>query len=358
MTLPLDGNYVLTGPPGSGKTNLVLLRATYLLRAGLKNVVVLTYGRVISEFILTGTTSLDRSHIMTLNKWARGILKECDVVVALPTDVGELTRALISELSKLGARGDLPQYDAILLDEAQDYPLEAVPAFRAATPRLFVAGDERQRLYEARGTMAAFSSMADETIILPTHYRNGKRICDVASSIDNIDYRSNSAYDETLASSVSVDCLPLAQQSQLAIDRLKQQMLAFPDELLGVMVPLVADLREVVEALHNSSLAGDCQFQTAEEGMSAFQPDKRIIVTSVHSVKGLEFRAAHILAADGFNHFPPFNRRSSALTAVTRAKTSLSVYHEAPLANWFATALQRGMPPLPPPNPASVFESL
>ena len=36
--LPLGNSYLIAGPPGSGKTNLLLLRASYLTLAGHPNI--------------------------------------------------------------------------------------------------------------------------------------------------------------------------------------------------------------------------------------------------------------------------------------------------------------------------------
>ena len=38
VSLPLEGSHLVVGPPGSGKTNLLLLRASYLARAGFPNI--------------------------------------------------------------------------------------------------------------------------------------------------------------------------------------------------------------------------------------------------------------------------------------------------------------------------------
>ena len=38
ISLPLGGSHLIVGPPGSGKTNILLLRATYLTRAGQSNI--------------------------------------------------------------------------------------------------------------------------------------------------------------------------------------------------------------------------------------------------------------------------------------------------------------------------------
>ena len=54
VALPSDGRYLITGKPGSGKTNLLVLRAAYLIRAGHADIKILTWGRVIREFIASG----------------------------------------------------------------------------------------------------------------------------------------------------------------------------------------------------------------------------------------------------------------------------------------------------------------
>jgi ATP-dependent exoDNAse (exonuclease V) alpha subunit len=48
---------------------------------------------------------------------------------------------------------------------------------------------------------------------------------------------------------------------------------------------------------------------------------------TVHSAKGSEFRAVHLLEGEAFK---PHNREL-AFTAATRAKTEVSVYHVNPL---------------------------
>lgn len=43
ILLPLEGSHLVLGPPGSGKTNLLLLRANYMVRAGHTNIAVVVF---------------------------------------------------------------------------------------------------------------------------------------------------------------------------------------------------------------------------------------------------------------------------------------------------------------------------
>src|SRR5438270_7537148 len=72
------GNHLVVGPPGSGKTNLLLLRATFLHKKAITNTAVLTFGRVLNEFLATGVEHYPfaRKKIKTYNSWGTRLLSE------------------------------------------------------------------------------------------------------------------------------------------------------------------------------------------------------------------------------------------------------------------------------------------
>ena len=76
-------------------------------------------------------------------------------------------------------------------------------------------------------------------------------------------------------------------------------------------------------------------------------------VSTIHSVKGLEFRALHLADAERLKRFPAQRRMS--YVAVTRAKTSLSVYHRERLAGYFKEALDVGTGTLSTPSLGEAF---
>jgi superfamily I DNA/RNA helicase len=82
--------------------------------------------------------------------------------------------------------------------------------------------------------------------------------------------------------------------------------------------------------------------QTSEEGYEIFDPQKSICACKLHSAKGLEFRALNILAAEGLKKFPM--QRELAFMGVTRAKTSLCIYHCADLPSYLEEALSKLIP--------------
>lgn len=360
VALPAEGRYLITGKPGSGKTNLLVLRAAYLTRSGHANVKVLTWGRLLSEFITAGSArhGLDKTCLMTFKQWAQDALREAGRDIEPTGDFAAQIAQLVESLGCSVNDQSLSRYDGILLDEVQDYPQAIVALIATLSERLFFVGDEKQRIYGADGTLQKLAAAADQIINLPFHYRNGMRICRVAEAImDEHDYASTSRYpEERLPSRVTLDSHEsLEEQVAHVTQELKSQLRSYPGDLLGVMVPLNDDLIKVVEILRESDIEEYCQFQTRAEGNTPLEAAKPIIVSTIHAAKGLEYRAAHIVSMEGIAAHPREKQRRIAYTAVTRAKTTLSGYHSVTLSPWLRAAFQRGQDPPTQPTLQDLF---
>lgn len=356
--LPAAGRYVLTGPPGSGKTNLLVLRARYLVRANQPDLKVITWTRLIREFIASGSVShgLEEDQIQTFLTWGREALDRIGMSIVLEGTFDERMRQLMSALE--AAAGELDTYDGLLVDETQDYQPSMIRVFAGLSDQLFFVGDERQRIYDASNALETARGYADEVIHLPYHYRNGRRICAVAQHLSGeTDYVSTSRYDEdAFPSSVTLAGYPsLRDQVDALIPLLRDQMRVYPNEMLGVIIPYRDERNEAIELLRESDIEEYCQFQTRVEGYAGFDEDRPIIVCSVHGAKGLEFRAAHILGMEGFKMLPQRHLTNLAYTAVTRAKTSLSGYYTGSIPGLLRSAFLRGMDPPGTPRLQDLF---
>lgn len=84
-------------------------------------------------------------------------------------------------------------------------------------------------------------------------------------------------------------------------------------------------------------LAEHVQFQSSAQGCTPFDESKRVVCVTLHGAKGLEFRTVHLLGADLMTRFR--HQERMAYTAITRAKTALTVYHERDLPGYLAKAL-------------------
>lgn len=365
VKLGSDGSFLILGPPGSGKTNLLVLRANYMILAGLPNVLILTYTRVLREFLVAGAVgySFPADKIQTFHSWARALLEENGIQHERDDNFDADKEKLQEELDALVHEKKLTNmYDVILLDEAHDYSEKQIELFFTLAKNVFAVGDSRQQIYDNYGTLEAIGQLVDETKYLRYHYRNGTKICGLADGITGLSgghqpLLPTSNYDEgAIPSSVNhTKCQDLDEQCERMIADLATQMEAYPDEMLGVICPLREDLARIKTVLQESPLAAQCIFQDADTGYGAFDPTNRpICVSTLHAAKGLEFRALHILACETLKRFRR-RQRNMAYTGVTRAKTSLTLYYSDGLPGYLESALAAITPNSELPSLADAF---
>ncbi len=344
--LPLDGAYLISGQPGSGKTNLLILRGRFLSLAGSTDLKVVTWTRLIREFIATGNSKheLSDDQLQTFLAWGVEALRVIGKEVELPEN--DFLK-MIEELVKLlqADRSELRKYQGFLLDEVQDYSAEMIGLFASLSKRLFFVGDDNQRIYRNVGGIKAVRDLVNKEVKLPFHYRNGIRICLVAENLlGDSSLVNTSRYDETrYPSSVSLEKFEsVEKQVDSLVTSIKLQMRAYPGQLIGVLVPFRDERREVIERLRGSEIGKFCQYQVRQEQYSTFDPEKPVVVCSVHGAKGLEFRAVHLVALEGFSSLGG-NRKALAYMAVTRAKTSLKGYYTGSVEHMIAAAFKAGL---------------
>jgi superfamily I DNA/RNA helicase len=354
--LPKNKSHLIVGPPGSGKTNILLLRAEYLARTTQPNIRVVVFTRTLQEFIRQGTgrRKLPAENVVTHIKFFRDLLWEHDVRDALPTEFDKMRDELVVRLKKLILKEHLEDsFQALLLDEVQDYKPEELRIFRSLAKHLFVAGDFRQRVYKTKSSLEGVQKLVDNTQTLQFHYRNGKKICALADAL--MDGRPNytpmlptSKYDEDdkPADVFRYECAHLEEQCNKAVDKIATQLKAYPDEMLGIICPRKSALETIWGILQSSPLKDLILYQRSGE-YDAFDPGKPICLCSVPAAKGLEFRTVHILGADLLKKEPL--PREKAYMAVTRAKTDLSIYSVGPLIGPFEAALA-SVNPRPEPS--------
>ncbi|MDF3822246.1 ATP-binding domain-containing protein [Leptospira sp. 96542] len=349
LALDLNKSVLISGPPGSGKTNLLLLRANhhYIAHPDTEFYIVCFTG-LLRGFIRTGASQykFPRDRIITQIALFERILSDNGESVA--RKVGEkfdeyqekLTVAMERLVEKGIGKGVFP---VLFVDEAQDYSARQLAVLQHFSNQISCAADARQGIYKhaADGVEWLKRQVWDESITLKFHHRNGPAILEVADKMmngkfDHVSMLPTQQYQGD-RSTVDVECKPLNDQLIELRRRLVLQLGAFPGQLIGVLTPRGEELQHIVSALStDSELAG--KFTNAHE--RDFDPEKPIWVCKAHSSKGLEFRCVHLVAADMVAQFHEYERRL-AFTAVTRAKTSLVIYHEDELHAFFAAALAK-----------------
>jgi superfamily I DNA/RNA helicase len=354
VELGMEGSHLIFGPPGSGKSNLLLLRANYLTLAGRGNLAILVFTRQLQDFLRFGATryKFPPERIQTLHSFTSDLLWQGGVRLprSTATPAGSaFERNRLAEASAiremLNAKQLGQRFDTILLDEAQDYHTTEIQNLIELSGRVFAVADDRQRIYDADGSTALLQAHVDRTITLRHHYRNGPAICRAADHIarewDGDSLESTSNYDDT-ANPSSVDRVAsptIAAMATEIANRLATQLMVYPQSFLAVLVPLRADLGVIAEELRRSEIGPQCAIQA--DGSAVLDPNHRICVCTVHAAKGLEFRAVHIGAAEGFGKFRKAQKKM-AYVALTRAKTALVIHHITPLPPYLEGAIGAG----------------
>jgi len=246
------------------------------------------------------------------------------------------------------------RFEAIFIDEGQDCSAEEVLLYRKLGKLCFVAADSKQSIYTGAAGLLEWkrSIGAEHQTHLQYHYRNGKAICLLADLIARPSAGEDKMlpsmrYDEEEAQStvVPANAVSLDEQIRKVIGLLQTQLKMYPNEMIGIITPRQWILTQISQALKQSPYSDMCTFQKgADEGTPyiEFSEGKRIFVCTVHSSKGLEAGALHIVGAETFNEIP--NLQTNLMyTGVTRAKTSLTIHHTGdlpPLLNDALRAIQ------------------
>jgi superfamily I DNA/RNA helicase len=353
FTLSISDDHLVKGPPGSGKTNLLLLRGKQLIGSNIPDVVIVVHTRTLQEFIRSGAPryGIPATKIVTFRKFATDLLYRVGAGLTLPSDFDRSREILVDAVQTQIDAGRIQQeYSCVLVDEAQDFLPGEIGVLRSLGERFFAVADSRQKIYKGLDSLKQLEKTIN-TVTLPFHYRNGKQICIVADGLAKIANKptllETSKYPEHKLPS-TVEILPfstLDEQCTELLARLDTQLKAYPDEFFGIACPRSEDLTIVIDRLRQSSIASKIVVQTSAEGYETFDQQRNICVCRLHSAKGLEFRAFHILAAEGLKKFPM--QRELTFMGVTRAKTSLCIYHSDDLPSYLERALSKLKPALP-----------
>lgn len=354
--LPLRENHLVLGPPGSGKTNVLLRRAQYVRSQGITNVLVLSFTRPLAEFVKTGCYDgegreiFPRNLVTTIESWTRSLYQEHGQRMPATDHMEFVPRkiAVAKDAMQFADSTRVPRVETIFIDEAQDLLAEEVELIRARCSHLFLVGDDRQKIYEyAPGLEAVRAQVAGlNQEVLRWHYRLAPDLCEMADKIQTAQggeaLTTTSHYNGPRPGRVEAHGrLTRAAQIQLAAQLLKGQLRAYDDlirggDRLGVIVNRRDDRDVVLRAFEaDAELAGKAQIIKARTGDEddrgynpSFDDESPISILTEKGCKGLEFRAAHWLFCDENAHY---RTTEAYYTVVTRPKTRLDLYFETDL---------------------------
>lgn len=336
--LPMEGRYLLSGPPGSGKTNLLLLRAEVMVGSGEKDILFITYTRSLADFIRSGAVAkgfVRASQIKTFHSWLAEYVN-LNLGSKVTWSEGDFDDDVRNEaLQKLIAANEVrpseKMYSAIFVDEAQDLAVAELAALLELSDKVCICGDDRQGIYNQDGMVTA-EALGLEVHRLTRHFRIGQEVAKVADKLmppakGGVTLESTCNYDPAIQGTSSATLHPpqsRIEQLDKILELIEVQLDAFPNEAVGIFCPRQEDRLEVKRYLEATHLRN----QICTHGVdpdATFAGEALIHIMTLHASKGTEFRCVHIFGAEGLTKFP-LNRTKLIYTGVTRAKTALNVY--------------------------------
>lgn len=348
-----EGRHLLVGPPGCGKTNLLVMRARYIYGLGLKNVLFLTFTRALADFIRAGVASkkglLEPEQVQTFLHWA---LKH--IATYAPEQMSKLDRGAPFETYQRQVREALAVantrvegvnlYDAVLVDEVQDLHVDEIKVLMRVSERVTVAGDAKQMVYESGGSIGQLESLGFQKTELRFHYRIGTAIAEVADKVlqpadpaNRLRANCNYREDEQQSRARLTEYANRDEQFSSMHKRIFRQLRTYPNEGIGVIVPRTFLLQELKTKFAAAEpLPGGVAFHDEDNEEHSFSSGKNVHVISLKSSKGAEFRAVHLYGLEELKY--PQVRRELVFTVVTRAKTSLDGYYTGKVLNSVASA--------------------
>lgn len=347
-----EKNLLIKGPPGSGKTNLLLLRANQLFLGDRPNLHIVVYGSLLKNFIQLGGLqyAFPDDKIVTHTRLFMNILSSEGQGSGM--DELNITEARTERAKRLEALIDSKRvgvlFEALLLDEAQDYtPLE-IRLLKSLTEVFIATADSKQRIYKVDDCSQELQNCTDEIYPLKFHFRNGLQICRVADGImkgtpNYVRLQEHSNYKEADYPStfLSKGNLSLDEQIAAMAIQIKAQRFAYPDELIGVLCPRNEELNAIFSGLTDAGLGASI---TRANESSGFDPTCPIWLSTLTAAKGLEFRAVHIGGLDFLFRMGDVQKRL-IYTGVTRAKTALTLYWQKSIPGYLQSAILGATPP-------------
>jgi hypothetical protein len=354
-----DGHRVVYGVAGSGKTILLIARAKMLAEDPEKRVLVLCFNKVLASSLramLAGRRNVDVFHF---HAWG------ARHGVRFGEDAENYGERFLDVLKR--SEGDAAGYDAVLVDEAQDFACSWFGCAKEALKEpedgdLIIVGDGSQSLYRSRpfawkdAGVNARGRVINLKFDLDRNYRNTAEILAAAQSFAGS--ATADGEDVALRSMKVSPGLALrhgpwpriiradsrAAETELIITLVRQWISEFPGPLaggrplapgdIGILYPRLRQSdRHTLEALC-AGLAELGAVRLSGEGATGSPAGEGIKISTIHSAKGLRFNAVILMWADllpsGFEDRDEDSERKLLYVGLTRAEDVLVITHSYP----------------------------
>ena len=329
VTRNIKDTLVITGPPGSGKTLLLIARAKWLASIHQNwTIKVIAYNNLLVSYLSDLLQDFPNVEVSTFRDFAR---KRGDLI-----NEKDETRAL-TDLNKAKRNGILKDNDAILIDEAQDFfPAWIRYCLETAKPNkggIVLVGDEQQSIYRDGSFAGAFLGHDVEITKLDKPYRCTKQIMHFAEVLSGF---KDDARGELSPDGPPVDVIfsDTWEESARAVVWEISNMVLSGERDPGSIAVLCTQYRNMFGMIGRLLELEDIPFtQVGRPPYSQEVVAGSVTISTIHSAKGYEYEVVFLIGVDNL----PYKRSESeeeiesqrhlAYVGATRAKDHLYVMY-------------------------------
>jgi superfamily I DNA/RNA helicase len=287
--LPLEGSYLITGPPGTGKTVMALYRTEMLSDRG-ADVQLLMYSRLLSNYVRSAVDELDLDGASsTFHSWLYRFYRHryrSNLPQIRPYQP-DWTAVLTKINEDPPPAGSMP---FLIVDEGQDLAADFFYIAQHIAKHLTVFADENQQLYDENSTLdeiRANAGVAQEDVhTLTRNYRNTREIATLArcfytglrTGVPDLPRREGER-----PALIQFDTL------NATVDYIARFERTHSDLEIGVLVPTRRLQKKLINRLDAKGTANPVQYYDSNEKNEVDFDEPGIRVVNYKSAKGLEF---------------------------------------------------------------------
>jgi DNA helicase IV len=319
--LPISGNYLITGGPGSGKTSIAIRRTEFIKKDNPGSTVqTFLFTNTLNDFFNNGINSLKiQSNVQVWAKWQRLILKKHN---AWPYGFNDFVpwKELSDKILQLPLE---VMYDHLIIDETQDFSESDLKVMSLVSDNATVFADPNQLLndhgVEDLETIKSILNIDDEdSYHLEENHRNTREIIKAAVSfapkeIDvEINEVKNTGQKPKVVSHNSLDA---------EIEHITRIIKANRQKDIGILHLEKSVLYNFYEVL-SESMGSNVKFELMKKNTFDFTNTNPKLCT-LDSAKGLEFDIIIMPQMNKDNYYVDIINHRRIYVGMTRARHEL-----------------------------------
>ncbi|MCK5894995.1 MAG: hypothetical protein KAG53_11475 [Endozoicomonadaceae bacterium] len=326
LALPMDGQHLMVGGPGTGKSVVALLRAQRLARND-KNYQTLVYNRLLdhSNRYLFGREQ--RFSAKTWDCWFRELYRHFfkSVPTLEPDAPGgycaidwKAVEKQVSSLENIPSRSD----EFLVIDEGQDMP----PAFYQTLISLgfenfYVAADQNQQIHPDKCSSRqdiedALGIESDDTLELKTNYRNTRPIGLLAQHFYPDDPASpRPDLPDLISAAATPELWTYDTENTVTLAAMTDNILQLSDRNPRKLIGIITPNNDVRNKFHDALLRANPKLDNDKPSIQTFASGLKdklpnfdqggLMTINAQSCKGLEFDS--VILADIDQHQPKYD---------------------------------------------------